>query len=109
MCARFKSQERLGDMDRRGETGMLQMAFSLAMAILSIVVAFKLARRLGYEGTTGLLMMIPVVNYIVLAVWAFSESPNERKIRELLATVNHLEAVTGQSPVAFLEQDKEML
>ena len=27
-------------------------------------------------------MMIPVVNYIVLAAWTFSESPNERKIRE---------------------------
>jgi hypothetical protein len=88
---------------------MLQMAFSLAVAILSIVVAFKLARRLGYEGTTGLLMMIPGVNYVVLAVWAFTESPNERKIRELKSAVNHLEAVTGQSPVAFLEQHKEVL
>jgi predicted membrane channel-forming protein YqfA (hemolysin III family) len=88
---------------------MLEMAFSVAVAILSIVVAFKLARRLGYEGTTGLLMMFPVVNYIVLAVWAFCESPNERKIRELQSTINHLEAVTGQSPVALLEQHKEVL
>jgi hypothetical protein len=88
---------------------MLQLAFSVAIAILSIVVAFNLARRLGYEGTTGLLMMIPVVNYIVLAVWAFSESPNERKIRELQTTINHREAVTGQSPVAFLEQHEEVL
>jgi hypothetical protein len=33
-----------------------------------IVVAFKLARRLGDAGNTGLLIMVPVVNYIVLAV-----------------------------------------
>jgi hypothetical protein len=46
---------------------------------------------------------------LVLAVWAFTESPNERKIRELQSTINHLEAVTGQSPVALLEQHKEML
>jgi predicted membrane channel-forming protein YqfA (hemolysin III family) len=82
---------------------MLAMVFYLLMAILSIVVAFKLAKRLGYEGTTGLLMMIPVINYIVLAVFAFAESPNERKIRDLERTVSRLESSTGQSPVAFLD------
>jgi hypothetical protein len=33
-----------------------------------IVVAFKLARRLGDAGNTGLPIMVPVVNYIILAV-----------------------------------------
>ena len=86
---------------------MLGIVFYLVMAILSIVVSFKLAKRLGYEGTTGLLMMIPVVNYIVLAVWAFAESPNERKIRELERTISRLELSTGQSPVAFLDGGKD--
>ena len=49
-------------------------------------------------------MIIPVVNYIVLAVWAFTESPNERKIRALQDTIKHLESGTVQSPVAFLER-----
>ena len=86
---------------------MLEVVFYLVMAILSIVVSFKLAKRLGYEGTTGLLMMIPVINYIVLAVWAFTDSPNERKIRDLERTISRLESSTGQSPVAFLTGGKD--
>jgi hypothetical protein len=86
---------------------MLEIVFYLVMAILSIVVSFKLAKRLGYEGTTGLLMMIPVINYIVLAVWAFTESPNERKIRDLERTISRLESSIGQSPVAFLDGGKD--
>ena len=42
-------------------------------------------------------------SYVVLVFWAFSESPNERKIRELQRRVNDLEVAKGQSPVALLE------
>ncbi len=81
---------------------MWEVGFYLVMAVLSIAVSVKLAKRLGYGGITGLLMIIPGMNYLVLAVWAFVESPNERKIRELQREVRHLEAVPGRSPVAFL-------
>jgi predicted membrane channel-forming protein YqfA (hemolysin III family) len=88
---------------------MFQAAFYIGMAVFSIVVAVKLAKRLGYEGTTGLLMMLPVVNYMVLAVWAFAESPNERKIRNLQLTIKHLESNPGRSPVAFLEGETQAM
>jgi hypothetical protein len=88
---------------------MWEAALYLGLSIVGIVVAVKLAKRLGYDGTTGLLMMIPIVNYIVLAVWAFTESPNERKIRDLQREISNLELTTGQSPVAFLEGKKDAL
>jgi hypothetical protein len=82
---------------------MAEGLFYLGLGVIGIVVAVKLAKRLGYDGTNGLLMIIPIVNYIVLAVWAFTESPNERKIRDLQREISNLESTTGQSPVAFLE------
>jgi hypothetical protein len=88
---------------------MSEVALYLALSVFSIVVAVKLAKRLGYDGTIGLLMIIPVVNYVVLAAWAFMESPNERKIRELQRNISSLESTTGQSPVAFLEGAKNAL
>jgi hypothetical protein len=36
-------------------------------------------------------------------VWAFTESPSERKIRDLERTISRLESSTGQSPVALLD------
>jgi hypothetical protein len=82
-------------------------AFYLGLGVFSIVVAVKLAKRLGYDGAAGLLMIFPVVAYVVLAVWAFIESPNERKIRELRRRVSELEAATGESRVALLEAADE--
>jgi hypothetical protein len=82
---------------------MIALAFALGFVVLSAVVAVKLAKRLGYDGTTGMLMLLRIVAYVVLAVWAFIESPNERKIRDLQRRVSELEAATGQSPIALLE------
>jgi hypothetical protein len=82
---------------------MIEPAFYLGLGVFSVVVAVKLAKRLGYDGVAGLLMLLPIVAYVVLAVWAFTESPNERKIRDLRKRVSELEAATGQSPVALLE------
>ena len=53
------------------------------MAITGIIASCMLARRLGYDQMSGLLLLIPVINVIVFFYWAFRESPNEQKLRML--------------------------
>ncbi|MCS7468719.1 hypothetical protein NZK35_18860 [Stieleria sp. ICT_E10.1] len=53
------------------------------LAVTLVIACCQLAKRLGYEQSAGLLMLIPAVNLIVFFVWAFTESPNEKKISRL--------------------------
>ena len=56
------------------------------LAVTLIIACCQLAKRLGSEQSAGLLLLIPGVNLIVLFAWAFTESPNERKISQLKRT-----------------------
>jgi ATP/ADP translocase len=67
----------------------------LAILILSVIgilmVTFviaccQLAKRLGHEQSAGLLLLIPLVNLVVFFLWAFTESPNEKRIARLKRT-----------------------
>ena len=61
----------------------LSITVVLGVSIAGIVACCMLAKRLGYEQVSGLLLLIPIVNIFVFFNWAFQESPNERKLRKL--------------------------
>lgn len=55
--------------------------------ILSFIITAALLtaafRQAGYSGWLGLLMLIPVVNFLVLAVFSFREWPVTRELARL--------------------------
>ncbi len=70
-------------------TAAVVLLFWLALIVVSTVGWCMIAKRLGYTPLAGLLMLIPGGNFFVFLYWAFSESPNERKIRRLEITSSH--------------------
>lgn len=64
--------------------GVTLLASAAGLSITFIIACCYLAKRLEYEMTSGLLLLIPVVNLVVFFRWAFRESPNERKLRKAL-------------------------
>ena len=53
------------------------------LTVASIAAWCGIVGRLGYDSAFGLVMIIPVVNLLFFFYWAFAESPNEKRIREL--------------------------
>ena len=55
----------------------------LALCILQVVVFCKIYARAGYSWAMGLLMLIPVVNFVMMLILAFSEWPIQKQVRQL--------------------------
>jgi uncharacterized membrane protein YhaH (DUF805 family) len=55
----------------------------LAIFILQLVIAWRIAEKAGYSGPLSLLMLIPFVNFVVLLIFAFSEWPIEARLKAL--------------------------
>ncbi len=49
---------------------------------LSILLQWRIASKAGYKGAWSLLTLIPFVNFIVIIMFAFSEWPIQRALRE---------------------------
>jgi hypothetical protein len=57
--------------------------FALAMFILHVVVFCKIYSRAGYPWAMGFLMLIPIVNFIMMLILAFSEWPIQKQVKQL--------------------------
>jgi len=55
--------------------------FIAAAFIFTIVIYWRIASKAGYNGAASLLLLIPLVNLIVLCIFAFSEWPIERSLK----------------------------
>jgi hypothetical protein len=66
--------------------GLFIVLLFLVIFILQIVVCWRIASKAGYAGVASLLMLIPLVNFIVLLIFAFGEWPIEARLRAALAT-----------------------
>jgi hypothetical protein len=62
--------------------GFIWLLVCLGLLILGIVVNWQIAEKAGFSGAMSLLMLIPLVNFIVLLVFAFTEWPIQRQLRE---------------------------
>ncbi|HVB74833.1 MAG TPA: hypothetical protein VNE38_14875 [Ktedonobacteraceae bacterium] len=51
--------------------------------IFAIVIYWKIFSKAGYSGARSLLMLIPVVNLIIIIMFAFSEWPIHRELNQL--------------------------
>ena len=62
--------------------GFVWVLVCIALLILSLVINWKIAEKAGFSGAASLLMLIPLVNFIILIYFAFTEWPIERALRE---------------------------
>jgi len=53
----------------------------IGVLILTLVINWKIAEKAGYPGAYSLLMLIPLVNLIVLILFAFGEWPITAQLR----------------------------
>jgi len=71
--------------DRAAFAGLMAVWIVVAIAIfiLSIVMYWKIATKAGYNGALSLLLLVPIVNFLMLILFAFSEWPVEQEVRRL--------------------------
>jgi uncharacterized membrane protein len=62
---------------------LLVIILAIAFAVLSVVIYWRIFAKAGYNGALGLLMFVPIVNFIVLCLLAFGEWPIYRELDEL--------------------------
>jgi len=55
----------------------------LGFFILHLIINWRIAEKAGYGGAMSLLMLIPLVNYIILLIFAFSEWPIETRLKAM--------------------------
>jgi hypothetical protein len=53
--------------------------FGLIAGILAVIPAWKIVSKAGYNGAWSLLIFIPLINIIMMYVFAFSQWPTERQ------------------------------
>jgi uncharacterized membrane protein len=60
---------------------------SIAIAVLVVLFLFsiwwKIFKKAGYSGALGLLMFIPLINFILLLILAFNKWPIQRQLEQL--------------------------
>lgn len=76
---------------------LASLFMGLIAFILAIVIYWKIFSKAGYSGARSLLLLIPVVNLIILIMFAFSEWPIQREL-------NQLRQMTGGRPGGFPPQ-----
>jgi hypothetical protein len=57
----------------------------LAVVVISIVATVKIVTKAGYSGWWVLVTIVPIVNFVMLLVFAFSEWPIVREVQALRA------------------------
>ncbi|HXW76928.1 MAG TPA: hypothetical protein VEJ20_05910 [Candidatus Eremiobacteraceae bacterium] len=53
----------------------------LAVFVIMLIAYWKIVERAGYSGALSLLVLVPIVNVIMLLVFAFSEWPVQQQLR----------------------------
>jgi len=57
------------------------VVFFVGLIVLHLIINWRIATKAGYEGPLSLLMLIPLVNYVILLIFAFSEWPIETRMK----------------------------
>ncbi len=55
--------------------------FFIIIFAFTIIIQWKIATKAGFSGPLSLLMLIPMVNLIMLCIFAFGEWPIERALK----------------------------
>ena len=57
--------------------------FVLVILVVTIVIYWKIAQKAGYPGAMSLLMLVPIVNLVIIILFAFTDWPIERELKAL--------------------------
>jgi amino acid transporter len=66
----------------------------LAITIFIIFVYWRIVSKAGYNGALSLLALVPIVNIVMLCIFAFSEWPIQKELNQLRQQL----AMSGQQP-----------
>jgi hypothetical protein len=61
---------------------LVLLAVDLSICVLSIVAGVKVISKAGYSGWWILISLVPVVNFVMFLVFAFSKWPIEVRLEE---------------------------
>jgi uncharacterized membrane protein YhaH (DUF805 family) len=67
--------------------GLVSLFFTLAILLVLLWPYVKIIQKAGYSGWHVLWMFVPVVNFVMLFVFAFSRWPIEDKVERLESRV----------------------
>lgn len=65
---------------------LFSLIIGLIALIFAIIIYWRIFSKAGYSGARSLLMLIPVVNLIIIIMFAFSEWPIQRELNQLRQT-----------------------
>jgi uncharacterized membrane protein YhaH (DUF805 family) len=65
--------------------GLAYAIFILALLAFYVFIAYMIVKRAGYNPWLALLILVPLVNFVMVLIFAFSEWPIQRENRELRA------------------------
>lgn len=69
---------------------------AVAIWVVFFIAYIKIISKAGYSGWWVLIMFVPIVNVIMLLVFAFKEWPIQRELRELRGWANQIQAGQGK-------------
>lgn len=82
--------------DGMGEAQVLVLvAIYAVLLVLMVAVYTAIIRKAGYSGWYVLLMFIPIVNLVMLVVFAFAEWPITRELRAARAVAEQQPQIQG--------------
>ncbi len=64
---------------------LVTLLIGVASIVLAVVIYWKIFSKAGYNGAMGLLMFIPIANFIAILILAFGEWPIHRELNDLRA------------------------
>ena len=65
----------------RGSGGGFFLLVDLVFVVVAIVAATKILSKAGYSPWFSLLLLIPLVNFVMILVFAFSDWPVDKELR----------------------------
>jgi hypothetical protein len=68
--------------------GLVYAIFILVMVAFYVFIAYMIVKRAGYNPWLSLLILVPLANFIMLLIFAFSEWPVQRENAALRAQLS---------------------
>jgi hypothetical protein len=68
--------------------GLVYAIFVLVMVAFYVFIAYMIVKRAGYNPWLSLLILVPLANFIMLLIFAFSEWPVQRENAALRAQLS---------------------
>ena len=62
--------------------------FVLCIITITLIIWWRILSKTGFHGALGLLMIVPIANFILLLVLAFAEWPVQKENKQLRAQLN---------------------